>query len=99
MQNIQVRRYRDPETRKVWQGYLGPEDGSWVLFIPGEESGKLYLHIADEVPERPEPEHILCHDCGKPMQLAHFDFKHAEIDLRKLPEFVGSDWCYICTHC
>ena len=33
MGNIKVGRYSNPETRKFWQGWIEPEDLSWIMFI------------------------------------------------------------------
>lgn len=57
MQNIEVYRYPIPsaETRATypegvsdvsdhWQGYVQPEDLSWILFVAKDGSVKVYLH-------------------------------------------------------
>lgn len=40
MQNIQVKRYKKPNG--VWDGWIEPEDGSWILFIPIEGAPQLF---------------------------------------------------------
>ena len=42
MQNIVVKRYSNPETRKHWQGWIEPADASWILFIDTEGRTTMY---------------------------------------------------------
>lgn len=53
MQNIKIHRYKNAKTRRYWQGYVVPDDGSWILFIPGPEEGRStpHLHLPDEAEE------------------------------------------------
>ncbi len=44
MGNIKVRRYSDPETQKFWQGWIEPEDASWIMFIDAEGKPTVYLN-------------------------------------------------------
>ncbi len=50
MQNIKVKRYKNEETRRYWEGWIEPEDGAWILFIPGPEeaSQRPHLHIPED---------------------------------------------------
>lgn len=43
MQNIIVGRYSNPETRKHWQGWIEPEDQSWIAFIDGDGHPVFFL--------------------------------------------------------
>lgn len=53
MQNIKVKRYTNAETRRYWEGWIEPDDGSWILFIPGPDCivRSPHLHIPDEAEE------------------------------------------------
>lgn len=42
MQNIVVKRYSNPETRKHWQGWVEPSDGKWILFIDADGCVRMY---------------------------------------------------------
>lgn len=57
MQNITVHRYKNARTRRFWEGYIVPDDESWILFIPGpDESTQLpHLHIAEDAEEVEQP--------------------------------------------
>jgi len=43
MQNIHVKRYKNPEA-VGYQGWLEPEDLSWIAFIDLEGKPVFYLH-------------------------------------------------------
>lgn len=43
MGNIKVTRYPDPQAVGGWQGYLEPEDRSWIAFIDSEGAPKFFL--------------------------------------------------------
>ncbi len=53
MQNIKVKRYKSPKTRRFWEGWIEPDDGSWILFIPGPEEASQRPHL--HIPEDSEP--------------------------------------------
>ncbi len=42
MQNIKVHRYANKELQKSWQGYVEPDDLSWIIFIDNEGHATLY---------------------------------------------------------
>lgn len=42
MQNIVVKRYSNKETQKFWQGWIEPEDKSWILFI--NVDGRVFMY-------------------------------------------------------
>lgn len=41
--NIKVGRYQDPELRKEWQGWLEPDDHSWIAFITADGKPVFFL--------------------------------------------------------
>lgn len=43
MQNIKVHRYTHPSMTPYWQGYIEPDDMSWVLFIAADGSVMAFL--------------------------------------------------------
>lgn len=43
MGNIIVGRYRDPELRKTWQGWIEPEDRSWIAFVDANGQPTFFL--------------------------------------------------------
>ena len=43
MCNIRVGRYKDAELRKEWQGWIEPEDESWIAFIRADGTPEFYL--------------------------------------------------------
>jgi hypothetical protein len=43
VQNIIVGRYQHPTTRKYWQGWIEPEDRSWIAFIAADGHPVFYL--------------------------------------------------------
>lgn len=43
MTNIIVGRYAHPTTRKYWQGWIEPEDKSWIAFIRADGTPVFYL--------------------------------------------------------
>jgi len=43
MVNIKVGRYSNSETRKFWQGWIEPEDLSWIVFIDADGSPTVFL--------------------------------------------------------
>ena len=47
MSNIRIGRYSDPEAVGGWQGWIEPEDKSWIIFVDIE--GHVFLF-----PERDE---------------------------------------------
>ena len=44
MCNIVVGRYQDAELRKEWQGWIEPEDQSWIIFVRGDGTPDVYLN-------------------------------------------------------
>ena len=44
MCNIIVGRYSNEELRKTWQGWIEPEDKSWIAFIDVEGKPVFYLN-------------------------------------------------------
>lgn len=44
MCNIKVGRYADPETQKVWQGWIEPEDLSWIIFVDAAGQPVAFLN-------------------------------------------------------
>ncbi len=44
MGNIKVGRYSNSETKKFWQGWIEPEDNSWIMFIDAEGMPTVYLN-------------------------------------------------------
>ena len=42
MQNITVHRYANPETQKFWQGYIEPDDLSWIAFVDAKGHVSLF---------------------------------------------------------
>lgn len=42
MENIKVHRYKNKELQKSWQGYVEPNDLSWIMFI--DSKGHVTLH-------------------------------------------------------
>ncbi len=81
MQNIHVRRYEDPD-RVHYQGWVEPEDRSWILFIEKDGTPQLYLEteVVDEdgktvrgyIPAEymGEPERCIEPPCSPPDQSA-----------------------------
>jgi hypothetical protein len=43
MCNIKVGRYSNEETQKSWQGWIEPEDLSWIMFV--KESGEPVMYL------------------------------------------------------
>lgn len=43
MSNIIVGRYQNAELRKTWQGWIEPEDKSWIAFIAADGKPTFYL--------------------------------------------------------
>lgn len=43
MVNIKVGRYSNSETRKFWQGWIEPEDLSWIVFIGADGGPTVFL--------------------------------------------------------
>ena len=43
MGNIKVGRYSNLETRKFWQGWIEPEDLSWIVFIDAAGKPTVFL--------------------------------------------------------
>jgi hypothetical protein len=50
MQNIHVRRYETPN-QVHYQGWIEPEDRSWILFIEKDGTPQLYLEVEVEEEE------------------------------------------------
>lgn len=48
MQNITVGRYQHPTTRQYWQGWIEPEDRSWIMFIDANGAPTVYLDHEDD---------------------------------------------------
>lgn len=44
MGNIKVGRYASPDTQKYWQGWIEPEDRSWIMFINASGEPVVYLN-------------------------------------------------------
>jgi len=44
MSNVKVGRYSDLELLKVWQGWIEPEDLSWIMFIGADGSPCVFLN-------------------------------------------------------
>ena len=44
MQNIRVHRYGDPRTREYWQGYVEPDDLSWIVFVAADGGVMVFLN-------------------------------------------------------
>ena len=42
MQNIAVHRYANPETQRIWQGYIEPDDKSWIAFVDAKGHVSLF---------------------------------------------------------
>lgn len=43
MVNITVGRYRHASTRKHWQGWIEPDDQSWIIFVAADGTPVIYL--------------------------------------------------------
>jgi len=43
MCNIHVGRYADPQTRKDWQGWIEPDDKSWIAFVAADGRPVVFL--------------------------------------------------------
>jgi len=43
MCNIIVGRYSNPETQKSWQGWIEPEDKTWIMFVAADGSLSTFL--------------------------------------------------------
>lgn len=43
MGNVTVGRYSDPETRKEWQGWIEPEDKTWIMFVGADGKPTVFL--------------------------------------------------------
>jgi hypothetical protein len=43
MQNINVRRYENPEAVGGWAGWIEPDDRSWIAFIKTNGSAVFFL--------------------------------------------------------
>lgn len=43
MQNIIVHRYTHPSITRDWQGYLEPDDLSWIMFIDADGIPMVFL--------------------------------------------------------
>ena len=43
MENIKIGRYQDPAMRKHWQGWIEPEDKSWIVFVRADGTPKVFL--------------------------------------------------------
>lgn len=44
MSRIKVKRYTNEETKKYWQGFIQPEDLSWIIFIKHDGTPVVYLN-------------------------------------------------------
>ncbi len=44
MGNIRVGRYSNPETQKFWQGWIEPENLSWIMFIDAVGRPSVFLN-------------------------------------------------------
>ncbi len=43
MANVKVGRYSNPELLRTWQGWIEPEDLSWIMFIGADGSPSVFL--------------------------------------------------------
>ncbi len=43
MCNIKVGRYTHPSAREFWQGWIEPEDNSWIIFINAQGNPVVFL--------------------------------------------------------
>jgi hypothetical protein len=41
MENVKVKRYQDPDSVR-YVGWVEPDDGSWILFVPQKGEPELY---------------------------------------------------------
>ncbi len=48
MCNIKVGRYTDPSAREFWQGWIEPEDNSWIIFVDAQGNPVIYLNRDQE---------------------------------------------------
>lgn len=53
MQDIEVRRYADPEA-VGWAGSITPANRAWTVFV--DLDGKPFVHMNESEARRPEPE-------------------------------------------
>jgi hypothetical protein len=44
MGNIRVGRYSNPDLQSQWQGWIEPEDRSWIAFIDGNGKPTFFLN-------------------------------------------------------
>ena len=44
MSNIIVGRYSNPELQESWQGWIEPEDLSWIMFIGADGCPTVFLN-------------------------------------------------------
>ena len=44
MQNIRVHRYGDPRTLEFWQGWIEPDDLSWIVFVAADGGVMVFLN-------------------------------------------------------
>ena len=44
MQNIIVKRYTEPSVTQSWQGYIEPDDLSWIMFVDAEGKPTVFLN-------------------------------------------------------
>lgn len=44
MGNVTVGRYSDPELQKDWQGWIEPDDKSWIMFIAGDGKPVVFMN-------------------------------------------------------
>jgi hypothetical protein len=43
MENVKVGRYSNPELLKFWQGWIEPNDLSWIMFIGANGRPSMFL--------------------------------------------------------
>jgi hypothetical protein len=43
MVNITVGRYTSQQTREFWQGWIEPDDKSWIMFVKADGSPVVFL--------------------------------------------------------
>lgn len=48
MSNITIHRYHSADTRKYWQGWIEPEDRSWIVFVRADGSPIFFLERDSE---------------------------------------------------
>jgi len=47
MQNVIIKRYKDPQAVGGWEGWIEPEDKSWILFIKTNGEPPVFYPLRD----------------------------------------------------